>query len=421
MAVDFSLLPLETTHAMRSPSWIFWAVVCVAIGCVGASVVILLWPKDMPTQTWRFWFSVVVLPVGISAFVGLSRYRAYESQKLDMALHNEAVRAFNARVFRGASMPLAVVGAAYRYSADDKENSVQALRQGSVVLATRPPIARNAGPVRARWLAVPGMDAEPGTVESDRNRSHLVTTWLFDELLRDLSPRIQALPSRLPLTTHLLIANGFSSEENKALWQVCWDTQSPRVVTIGECTDAPADFMMLDGWLDSVIEGKALHATLLVAVQLHPLLAAAPPPGVAEVGAAVLLLPDAMASRHAVPRVANLYRPVRGVLKAACEPLSTAFRWAGVSPARITSAWQTALDAESAGALREPAIKMGLTLTATDLDQSVGHAGIASPWLAIACASKSISGESDAHLIVVGQGDHVDCAVLNHACMSGES
>lgn len=414
MAVDFSLLPQEEPPDDEAPSRFAWVVAFFLMVLAGVFALLLWWPKDIPTQTWKFWITLVLFPVGIPTWIVLRRYSVYEGRRSDVELRNEAVRAFNMRVFEAAGIPLAVLGAAHRISSDGRENSAERIKAGAVTLKAQDSIAKHGDVVKARWLSVPGMQNAPGGKESDLRRRHHATKWLFNQLLDDLLPNLKALPSRIPLTAHLSIANGFEPEANEALWLACWEERASRPLMATHSAKSPADLIMLDRWMDATISGNDMHATLLVAIQLNPLLAETPLPGTAEAGVALLLAPDALASRYSVARQCNLHRPVRGSADQPSEALTHALRWGNVTVDRITTAWQTGLDATHAGTLRGPARKLALNPRVTDLDQTVGHTGLAAPWLALACAASAPCSESVEQIIFVGQNGNVDCAVLKH-------
>lgn len=415
MAVDFSLLPTEEPFDKPSPSKPVWGVVFVVLAALGVGAVLLLWPKGMPTNGWRFWATLTIFPFGIPSFLVLRRFSSYEGSKLDGELRNEATREFNERVFSAARVPLALLGAAYRYSADKKENAIETVQQGTAMLKTQVPFAPDAEPVKARWLMVPKMRTEPGSKNDDFNRSRHVTTWLLDELLGELLPRIQALPQAMPLIVQLLVANGHPYEQNKQLLEERWYAKLGRSLDVTPETESLTDFASLDTWMDRALESVGMHATLLIAVQLHPLLAGSPPADSAEVGTALLLMPDALARQHKVSRIANLHRPVRGPVALPTDTLSAALRWAGVPADQIRSGWRTGVDIQRAGALREPAIKLGLTVHAVDVDRTIGHAGISAPWIAFTCAASALTDDAPEQIVFVGQGEQFDCVVMRRA------
>ncbi len=322
----FSLLPSEKPLPENSPSRLVWTITFFVLVLAGVFAVLLLWPKTLPTQTWEFWTCVVVFPLGVSTLVVMRRFAHYEGHKLNIVLSNEAARGYNAHVFEVASRPLALVGAAYRFSVDPKEDAVESVRAGSVQLKTMAPLARDGEPTKARWLEVPGVNLHPGTKEHDRRRQRDVMKWLFAELINPLVAQVQTLPSGLDLRVHLLVSGEMTYTESEALWQECWREHSLRQVVVTEMT-APDDAEAIDVWLDHVSEGRRLEARLIVAIQLRRLLSAMPPAGGAEAGVALLLLPDVMASQYEVVRMANLHRPVRGPFDQSNNALLHALMW----------------------------------------------------------------------------------------------
>lgn len=411
MAVNFTLLPQEEVSHDRAPSRFAWTIAFFVMVLGGVFAVLLLWPKGVSTQTWKFWASLVLFPVGIPAWVVLRRYSVYEGRKLDADLHNEAVRAFNEKVFDAARIPLAVLGCGHRISADAKENSPDRIRHGAVTLKAQDPIAKHGQVVKARWLSMPNMPNTPGGKEHDQRRRQHVTAWLFNQLIDELMPCIQALPDRVPLVLKLSIANGCTQEENERLWRTTWHEKTSRYIEVTPSTESPIDLMMLDSWMDVLLKNEAMDITLLVAVQLHPLLARTPPNGAAETGVAILLAPEALARKYSLPRLCNLHRPVRATAEAPGEALLPALRWADVTAEAIGSIWQTGLDANQASALRESARKRALNALATDLDQTVGYTGVAAPWLATALAASFLASDATEQIILARHGKYVDAAI----------
>jgi hypothetical protein len=412
MAVDFSLLPSEEPSQDVAPSRLFWTIAFFTMVLVGVFIALFFWPQGVSTRTYKFWACIALFPVGIPILIVLRRYAVYEGRKLEAALRNEAVQAFNGRVFSAASVPLVLMGAAHRFSADRKENAAEYVRSGSLTLKTQELIAKTGDPVKARWLTVPGMQVKAGSREDDRRRSRHVTAWLFGELLDELAPYIRALPSRVPLTIGLAASNGFTAEENKRLWQECWFARELRPADFAPEAQPPANLMMLDAWLDETLGNNHLHAMLLVTVQLNPLLAGTPPAGTTEAGSSLLLVPASVATQYQIPRVADLHRPVQGLLDQPGDALSNAARWAGVEPEKIANSLQSGLDAAATGVLREAAMKLSFIARSTNLDQTVGCAGIAAPWLALSCAASLLTDETNEQIVILGHGNEVHCAVI---------
>jgi hypothetical protein len=414
MAVDFSQLPTEAVYHDEPPSRFIWTVVFLGMLLIGVFAVLVLWPKGLSTHTAKFWVTLMLFPVGIPAWIVLRRYSAYQGRKLDAELHNETVRNFNERVFRAASIPLSLIGAAYRFSTDPKENTVESLRAGAVALKPQPPFNGKGDPVKARWLVTPGMPTSPHSIEGDRRRHRHVTRWLFDELLDELSACVQALPVHVPLVIQLAITNAFTPQENEHLWRDRWQAHSLRHAETAKPGTTPLDLMMLDTWLDDTLRHTRLQATLVVVLHLQPLLATMPPADTAEAAVALLLMPEALARQHKVPVAALLHRPVRAPMDRPTEALAHALQWANCQASSIPSGWQCQLDAAKGGPWCEAAMHHGLTATLTNLDQTVGRTKMVAPWLATACAAASLGSDPAMQIILAVHEGHIDCAVLKH-------
>ncbi|WP_227791527.1 hypothetical protein [Burkholderia sp. BE17] len=137
MAVNFENLPPEEPEPDEPPSRFVWTIVFFVIVLAGVFAVLLLWPKDEPTQSLWFWICVTVYPVGVAAFVVLRRYSVFEGRRLDAIAWNEAREKYVTGVFEQASRPLVLLAAAYRFASDAKEDAFDKLLGGSIKLEPR--------------------------------------------------------------------------------------------------------------------------------------------------------------------------------------------------------------------------------------------------------------------------------------------
>ncbi|KQR78933.1 hypothetical protein ASG35_11285 [Burkholderia sp. Leaf177] len=272
-------------------------------------------------------------------------------------------------------------------------------------------IAANAPPVHARWLVVPSVKLAPGSLTADKKRHIEVAKWLFEGLLVELAPAIKALHQRTALEIHFVTSSLLSAAERNEIWNDQWGKlELPRAdIAI---KDSGVDFTMLDQWLDRTIEMDDTKARLIVAIQLNVLQSASPSPGSAEAAASLLLLPEVEATRRAMKSEANLHRPVRGGFEQAHEALLTALKW-GKSAARdIAGVWETGFAATQWGPVVSEGSLLGLPNNVIKIDQSIGFAGVAAPWLALACAAKSLSDTAPRQMVFAGSEHTFDCAVL---------
>ncbi|UIF87521.1 hypothetical protein [Cupriavidus sp. UYPR2.512] len=411
MAVDFSLLPKEVAIAEVPPSRLFWGLtfILMAVGC--GLAVLLIWPKHLATNTWRFWISLFLLPLGVAGLTVLRRYALYEGHKLDVLMRNEAVCDYNAGILEAAARPLAVVGTAHRFSSDRSENAVQSIKSDVVRLESLNPIFSEGDPVQARWLHVPGVELKSGARKDDESRQMKVVCWLFSELLEEMAERLASLPSPTDLGVHLWVSGGLSRKDYLELWQQCWvERRLRRMHVIDDAK--PVQLDAVDSWLDQLAAGHECEARLFVTIQLYPLLSETPPVGAAEAGVAVLLMPGDQASRNAVACDGNLHRPVQGPLDQLDDAICRALQWGELEASQVIGGWQTGLGSAQTGILRATALNLKLSVKPTDLDQTVGHAGIAAPWLAVACGAKSLSAAAPNQILFCGQMDSVNAAIV---------
>jgi hypothetical protein len=348
---------------------------------------------------------LTVFPLGGALFIVLRRYSHYEGRKLDAEMKSVAAREYNEQVFAAASRPLVLLGSAYRFSADPRENAGATVRSGAVRLKTRDSIAPDGDPVKARWIEPPGIRIDADTRDSDRQ--DIVARWLFSELLSDLANAIRALPPPTNLEVCLWPIGELSQQAYVALWRECWAEQRLPPVRIADLP-TPAGISVMDGWLDPVVAGALQVTRLIVAVQLHPIIGDSPPSGTAEAGVALLLAPDVLAHKHDLVARASLHRPVRRVPDQSAAMLVHALKWASVTAEEVPSGWKTGLNAEQGFQLGEAAFHLRIEASIADLDQAVGHAGAAAPWLALACGVDALSDQAACQILVTAeQGDMV--------------
>jgi len=268
MAVDFSLLPNETPEPDKPPSRPGWALVFLLLVLIGVVAVLLAWPKGQPTQTSAFWGTVILFPVGIAALIVLLRFQHYHARKLDVQLGNTMIRQYNERVFATASVPLAVLGASYRFSVAPDENAIASVQSGALRLAVREMFAQDSEPEKVRWLDVPSVKLRLGTEEDDRKRQIEVTRWLFAEMIAELAGAIKTVSAQAILKVNLLISGLLTAEQNEALWKACWSGFGLRQALVFEPAAQTGSLQMIDAWLDRIRTMKKLQIDLLVVLVL---------------------------------------------------------------------------------------------------------------------------------------------------------
>jgi hypothetical protein len=92
--------------------------------------------------------------------------------------------------------------------------------------------------------------------------------------------------------------------------------------------------------------------------------------------------------------------------------LRPALKWAGLQAPDIGGIWETGLNAKQWGQVASEGGLLGIPHDAIKMDQTIGFAGVAAPWLAVAVAAKSLSDTAPRQMAFAGSEHTFDCAVL---------
>ena len=408
MAVNFSLLPPEEPVPVKPPSSFLWIVIFFVIAIVGVFSVLLLWPKDEPTQTPWFWICVTLYPFGFAAFIVLRRYSAYEGWRLNAIAWNDARKDHERDVFELASRPLAVLAATCRFSCEAAEDDFSKLLDESVRLEPRTALKPDAPPINARWFE---SRAEDGSeFKDDRERRRKLLTWAFCTATGTVAEAIRSLPLELRLKVQLVIPGLTSGHEALVIWNREWVKADLRPIQVSVLCEPP-DLMYADTWLDRVNQKLDGEARLLVCVKLNPVLEALPPDGSSEALAVLLLVPQVLAQKFALASLATMHRP-NGVEDCTIhDALSRALRWGGVGPSEIQRSWRGGLDMANRSASAATLVKAGISTKTSDVDAMVGHAGEIAPWVVVACAA-SAAGRDHAPQLAITTGKSESCFTI---------
>ncbi len=408
MAVDHSLLPENTPAAIKPPSKRLWAIVFIILAAAIAVAIVWLWPTAVAVSPWRFWTTITLFPIGVPLWIVLRRFSVHEGKLLDSAMRAEAARAYNQQVFDAASRPMHLLGSAFRISFSDEPNSISRINAGDIKLACEETPAGD--PRRARWIDIPvhGITAHD---EDDTARQAALAHWMFDGLLRDLSTTLHGLPRSEHVEVMLWIDSALKPDVVETVWRDCWKRHLRQGMHIAH-DKAPKGLSILGKWLDQMIEGKTCSARLVVAVQMYPIHTESPPQGSSEAAVALLLVTDTFASKYGTNTGIQVHRPVRGAQKEAGEALAHAAQWGSVSCKQISQVWQTASNGAPTGSWLKFAHQLGPSADVTNLDEAVGYAGVAAPWLVLACGAQSVAAGANSCIVHAEDHDGLDIAVI---------
>lgn len=441
MTLNFSQLPEKIAVPDQRPSAWFWTVVFLVLTLAGVVTILLLWPKGMPTQTWKFWITLLVFPAGLATLVVLHRYGMYQGKVLDAEIYNEVCEVFTEEVVSFASRPLAVIGCAYRFSEEESVNALAltGIQDQSLSLPIFSSTNSGASPLKARQLvtteqslllvaeqsaALNVMDQKTDG-EDELARQQAALAWVFAQLQESLAESFRLLPQSLPMAVQLKVASIVLPEAVKEIWQSAWEKHRLRSVQLAILSEEEdSSLKMLDTWLDHAHQQDQQQARLIVTVQLHASVAGVPPADSAEAGAALLMLPAALARHYQLTPSVWLHRPQRGALDQSDHAIVHALKWADVTGADIASVWHADCRSEQCDALRDHTSALGLTTLGGSIDTAVGLTGVAAPWLATCCAVAAAQLGSQPQLVLLGLPDtngQMDCAVVRPSQAIGQS
>lgn len=398
----------------------FWLFALATIVCFAIMANFVAWPMNPPASSLLFWSRVAVLPAALWLIV-ICLHRAWQL----IPLH--AVRDFNAarqdeikRIVTAGQVPVPVLASAFIFSGKPDENSVDALTTGSLKLTPRLRSPVDAAGISARWLEHPHKLYPGATPQADENRRHDLISWVFEQLIGQVEEAVRQLPAPERLQVSLNVAPDMQPELVKSAWQTAWHLRG-----LPSCEEPSIDSRLialnaLDAWSDSKPAASFHEPALLCWVQFSALLACPPEPGTAEAGVALLVAPVDTAL-DGMPPQALLHRPE---IVCAEQDLEHALRqtllWGNVQGPLIHAQWMSD-DSE-----REWQDKLAVILdsegialpTASgpevlfNLDASIGYAGIAQPWLAVALACHNVSATDAPQLLRLSKKESLELAVV---------
>ncbi|RQZ36472.1 hypothetical protein DIE16_19030 [Burkholderia sp. Bp9090] len=415
MALDLLSLPPEKPVLDEPPSRFLWGAVFVVLTAVGILAVLMLWPEGEPTRTPWFWICVSIYPAGFSAFVVSRRYRAYELERAKVQAWNDASRKYNAQAFARESVPMLVLAAAARVTADDTENGIDQIIDGTMKLRARASEQKANESVSARWFE----PIEARLAVDDAERHDEVLAWLYKRLLDDLKKTLATLPADLPLRVLLDVSGYIGVSDVVEQWRKEWRRHKLRFARTDR-EPGSLDLMAVDSWLDDRNGPLHQHAVLLVSVAFNKVIAEPPESGSAEAGVGLLLVSGALASRFELRPIAAFHRPRRAGNDDPDHALTYGLRWGGAAPDDVGALWMSGFDSRAAGSLRtalsagNPEGENGKVLLEFELDRIVGKAGASAGWLAAACATYVAGLSAKPQLVVQRDEDHMFVAVVTN-------
>jgi hypothetical protein len=420
MAYDLLQIAPERNVPPFRPAWLPWAILFVVVVGGGAFCVIRFWPVDEPVNTPWFWTCVVAFPlIGwlIPFFTYLGVLQAPQRRSID---YNNARRAYLGRVCRKAGVPLHVLGSGFLFSAQEHENSAEAVAQQRLTLASQSRFAGDGETVSARWITPEGYTWRPADDHADVERHREMLPFVFNALLREIAPAVRALPERTRLVVRLAVSTLLPTPEIEVVWRDTWAALQLRATAKAEVDSTAPELIAVDQWMDEKGIAQADAANLLCVVQLNSLLNATPDAGSTEAGVILLFASSSLAAKRQLSSETLLFRPEQRDENGMGQGLRQAMLWGRVQGPELTDQWMTGgaqaplnralanhLDAQAVGVLKAENLS-----GQHDLDFRLGSAGIATPWLCTALAMQQARTSGRKQLISIVQAERLTLAVV---------
>ncbi|MFM0226312.1 hypothetical protein [Paraburkholderia dipogonis] len=369
--------------------------------CLGAALAIFLWPAGRPTTTAWFWFCVFGYPILAYAFL-LCCHLGYSYARRSAAIANNRVsEAAELKCHTQASAPLAVLGHAWCFSCDDQENAIEGLVDGTVTIGARSSRAVPGLDIKARWLEIPGKPFYAGNELTEHARHRVVSDWLLNKLVSQISTELIALPGGTAVQVDLRVQSALDLEDVRARLQELLSARAPALQVRVKASGEHLSLLQTDVWHDDMRPGTA-H--LLLAIQLRKAVSERLQDGVAETGVALLLgHPGIVRNMPANGTSLCLHRPAIGASDAVSTALELAARWGRADSTYIRTIWSHGLANELVRSLKSSPQFSNQTRW-IDLGATVGTCDGAGAWLATVLAAEHASLTGDPQFVITQEG-----------------
>jgi hypothetical protein len=403
MPIDFARVPPRVTvPELPQPSKLGWAALLILVMCMGAALMIFLWPAGRPTNTAWFWFCVLGYPTLMWAFLLCCRFGYAHVQRAGAMATNRVSESEGQKCHELASVPLAVLGHAWRFSCNAQENGIEGLVNGSVTMSTRPSKAEPRIDVNARWFEIPGKPFYAGNELDEHARHRVVCDWLLDRLINDLSAGLSALPARTALHVDLCVQSACELAYVHARLQELMSAKRPALRVTVKTNREHSSLFKADAWHDNATPNEAY---LFIAIQLRNAISERLQDGTAETGIALLLSHPDVARKILPPRISlSLHRPAIGPADAVSQTLELAARWGRADSTQIKTVWSHALSGELMRLVKSSP-SFGEHKQWIDLSATVGICDGAGAWLATALAAEHASLTDDPQFVLTQEGN----------------
>jgi len=367
----------QSPHILR---WLAWLIFMLTASFAWA---LLFDANPVGEQSFRFWGTAIAIPVLLWGLMCGVRWLLYVGQKNVADGWNRAREEDIHRRKLVGRQSFQLLAVSTRTALEQWDGS--AVGQQRPVLKTQP-------------CRLHGQLSRHTQLIGDSTDLELLLLEHTSRVLMDLAEELGKFPADKPVTFLWEVDSELSENSLKKIRQEAWRRSGIRQSLVAVNGHGLA---VLDHWLDERIDDQAL----LLIMAFH--FAVENPSNTAEAVVGILL--GNPSTQTTVSPVACLHRPERvaGLTdEAMCTAGRNALDWASLEAGSIADVWQVGVDPELKPMVSATLNGMSLTSEAKghlhDLDNMLGHPGIASPWLGISLAAQAIQQGAGAQLIFSG-------------------
>ncbi|KJZ42468.1 hypothetical protein [Pseudomonas fluorescens] len=392
MSVRLDTVPARARRPARPRVWLWLGLLllCLLFGIGGS---FLFTDESLDQQPVDFWSLALGLPLLGWCVLGFARVLLHIGKQAAADGWDDAREKDLTRRLRKGRRSQQILGVscytALRDPSAGPVGQLDALLNGNAALKAQP-------------FRIDGAPLSHSRLDEDLGEDlEAVFLSVLTRSLADLAPVLSQLPDDKPIALLLDVDCRLPEDQWLPAWRNAWRESGIRQSVV------PVEgrgLAAVDRWLDQRIDDQAL--LMVLAVQLAP----DQPEGTAEV--AVGLLFGNRLTQSALSPIAYLHRPEQqrqlseaGLLGSARQALD----WAPLLGQSIEKVWRAGVGAPSPveSVLRDVLMPVKPPQNFCNLDALLGHAGKASPWLAIAAAAQTIERGAGPQFIFSG-GTAVD-------------
>lgn len=363
----------DNVDGISRPSTMRWVIFLVVI--MLACVVLTLWQWTGERRGISFWFTALGLPFCLWGILAVFRHIGYRLELNGEAGWNyECDDLEETEISRGRRFAWVLDNWVQTPAGRGTGSLSAAMALGTPLLKTAKP---RSGGEAIRHAPIADFDADPDAVAKAIEKAALRINKILASLPEKLSCWLMFdCDADLPVEKEAELLQLVTDKSGRALRQIP-----------GQGMNA------LDYWLDH--RWAKPSALVVLTLTLRP----SPQENDAEAIASIVLCNR---KSHQYPDAVRLHRPQKSCPETLTHNMAHSLRWAELSPDAIKGIWITGEAVTDRPGLNQSCEDNKLTLSLTDgiksIDATLGYAGHASPWIAVALAAGKVS-EQGAQLI----------------------